>query len=174
MEDNNTGNNIAKSSGCGRCGLCGKFGTLENMVANTNVITTLHGKTINLKQHLTCRDYGIYSAQCIVCKDIYIGQTCTSFSKRWNLHRQDWKTMINSGKNYREKTTADSDDKALYYHYVQHHKTMIAKTLNLWDAYQLTFAERPNKSALDTAESCWMEVVDAGINKAKTCLPKFK
>ena len=51
---------------------------------------------------------------------------------------------------------------------------MIAKTLNLWDAYQLTFAERPNKSALDTAESCWMEVVDAGINKAKTCLPKFK
>ena len=108
-----------------------------------------------------------------MCKEMYIGQTCTTFAKRWNLHRQDWKKMTNleSGK---YEITDNNDDKALFFHYVQFHKTIIAKKPDLWEAYELTFAEQPSKARLDTAENCWIEKVDASINKAKTCLPKFK
>ena len=130
MDRNKNYNNIAKSSGCGRCGLCGNFGSLLNMVKNTNITTTSKGTTIKLKQHLTCRSYGIYSAQCLICKEIYIGQTCTTFAKRWNLHRQDWKKMTNleSGK---YEITDNNDDKVLFFHYVQFHKTIIAKKPDL-------------------------------------------
>ena len=74
MDRNKNYNNIAKSSGCGRCGLCGNFGSLLNMVKNTNIITTSKGTTIKLKQHLTCRSYGIF---------------CSMPNLQRNIHRAD-------------------------------------------------------------------------------------
>ena len=102
-------------------------------------------------------NFDIYSGQCLICMEIYIGQTCTSFSKRWNLHRHDWKKMINlkTGK-CEENSSKNNYDKALFLHYAQFHKTIIAEKPNLLDAYELTFAEKPNKAGLDAAENYWI------------------
>ena len=68
----------------------------------------------------------------------------------------------------------ESDENALFFHFVRQHKPIIQENLNMWDAYKLTFVERPKKAALEMAENCWIERLNAEINKAKTCLPKFK
>ena len=170
---NNTSLNSTRSSACNRCGLCGHYGKLNNMVINTNEIEIKNGKIIKLKQYLTCRDFGIYSAQCRVCKNTYIGQTCTSFSKTMNTHRQNWKTMINNKKNdYRDEP--NNDNHALYDHYVKFHKKLINTKLQLSDAFEVTFVERPSRVDLDYADNFWIKRTDANINKAKTLLPKFK
>ena len=51
-----------KCAGCGKCGLCGNWGALKNMVNNTDCLNKSGGKTIKIKQVLTCRDYVIYAA----------------------------------------------------------------------------------------------------------------
>ena len=174
MDNGTPSNNDKRSSGCQRCGLCRNYGKLKSMVENTDEINTKEGKILKLKQHLTCRDFGIYSAQCITCGDIYVGQTCTTYSKRWNAHRQEWTKMINGGK-VQNKTDENSDKQVLFNHYLKLHGNLITDNLNLWDAYRITFAERPSsKKDLDIAENFWIEATDARINKAKTLLPKFK
>ena len=80
-------------------------------------------------------------------------------------------TNLESGK---YEISDNNDDNALFFHYWQFHRTIIRKRPDLWEAYELTFAEQPNKTRLDTAENCWIEKVDASINKARTCLPRFK
>ena len=52
----------------------------------TTIIKT-DNETIKLKQNLTCQNYGIYAAKCIICNTKYIGQTKTKFSTRWRAYR---------------------------------------------------------------------------------------
>ena len=168
-----------KCAGCGKCGLCGNWGALKNMVNNTDCINIKGGKTIKIKQVLTCRDYGIYAAQCVLCKETYIGQTCTSFRTRWNTHRNDWREMMKKKGTYdypvnKDAEQENNDDKALFLHFETNHKQSINNMLNLWDAYSVTFVERPRKNNLDAAENSWIEKTNAKINKARTHLPKFK
>ena len=60
-------------------------------------------KEIKLKQKLICKDYGIYCATCIQCTENYIGQTVTSFAKRWNSHRATWKNNAKSNSRFEIK-----------------------------------------------------------------------
>ena len=57
-------NKGGSSEPCGHCTLCGNHGQHRNsMVMPTNIIKT-NNETIKLKQNLTCRNYGIYAAEC--------------------------------------------------------------------------------------------------------------
>ena len=45
------------------------------MVKTINsIISHSNSKKFNLKQHLTCKNYGIYMAECKFCKMQYVGQ----------------------------------------------------------------------------------------------------
>ena len=67
-----------------------------------------------------------------------------------------------------------NDDKALFWHYLKYHKLVISKSLQIWSAYTLIFLERPSRNNLNVAENSWIELMQAGINKAETYIPKFK
>ena len=69
-------------------------------------------KGTKLKQKLDCKDYRIYCTTCIQCGANYIGQTVTSFAKRWNSHRTTWKNNIKSDNRFEIK-----DQFALIIHY---------------------------------------------------------
>jgi len=40
-------------------------------------------KTFPLKQNLTCANYSIYVATCVICHWQYVGQTSNKFFMRW-------------------------------------------------------------------------------------------
>ena len=82
------------SRACGRCGLCGNFGDLENMVWETNKVERSDGVRLNVKHRLDCRDSGVYAAQCLICREFYVGQTMNRFNTRWNGHRSVWREVI--------------------------------------------------------------------------------
>ena len=70
------------STPCGHCALCGNFGRYKiPMVKHTTVLRT-PTNILKLRQRLTCSDYGVYVATCILCKQQYVGQTVTKFSTR--------------------------------------------------------------------------------------------
>ena len=52
-----------------------------------SIISHSYSKKFNLKQHLTCKNYGVYMAECKFYKMQYVGQTKNKFSTRWNNHR---------------------------------------------------------------------------------------
>ena len=91
QEVNEEKNIVGISKKCNKCSTCGNFGKHKNMVTETGTITTKSGQIIKLKQNLNCKNFGIYAAQCLICEEIYVGQTINSFSKRWTGHRQIWK-----------------------------------------------------------------------------------
>ena len=75
------------SGTCDHCALCSNHGHHRNsMVIPTTIIKT-DNETIKLKQNSTCRNYGIYAAECTICNAKYIGQTKTKFSTTWRAHR---------------------------------------------------------------------------------------
>ena len=52
----------------------------KNMVETVgSIISHLNSKNFNLKQYLTCKNYGIYVAECKFCKMEYVGQTKNNF-----------------------------------------------------------------------------------------------
>ena len=57
------------------------------MVDENNFIKTKENRRIDIKSKLNCKNYGIYSAQCLKYKDIYVGQTKNGFDLRWNSHQ---------------------------------------------------------------------------------------
>ena len=130
---------------CGKCSLCGNFG--KNKISM--VTKGSNFKEIKLKQNLNCKDYGIYCATCIQCAENYIGQTVTSFSKRWNAHRTTWKNNI---KNNRFEI---KDQFALIIHYKKMHKEKIPDKIE--NAYKIQFLEKPKKQNLDFAEHWWLK-----------------
>ena len=80
---------IGSSLPCGKCSMSGNHGKTQNMVASTTSVATLSGMR-NLKQKLTCKNYGVYAATCTICSAQYVGQTIKRFSTRWSGHRSVW------------------------------------------------------------------------------------
>ena len=86
---------------CGSCALCGNFGRYKghNMILEDGMVrVSSTGKRLRLHQRLTCRNFGIYLATCIIdnCGKQYVGQTKNSFRERWGGHRSQWKKSATS------------------------------------------------------------------------------
>ena len=97
---------------CRHCALCGCYGKNDkSMVPNVSQLLT-KTKTFKLNQSLTCADFGIYVATCVICREQNVGQTSNKFSKRWSAYRSNW------NKQYC-KTDSDKDQMALSRHYKQ-------------------------------------------------------
>ena len=158
-----------------KCGLCGHFGGLKNMVKECSIIKC-NKETIKLKKKLNCRNYGIYAAECRLCPNYYVGQTKNKFSKRWTTHRSTWNKLINNNewRKNNNKNKEITDEKALFHHFREHHRVKLGKDLKLSDAYQLIFLEEPDYNKLDIQESYWIDKLNAKINIAKTILPRYK
>ena len=150
------------SSPCGHCKLCGHYGG-KNMVKTSSEILGPSGTSHNIQKKLTCKDYGIYVASCTKCQAQYVGQTVTSFSKRWNAHRLAWHNNV----------TKEDDRAALKIHHKKYHPD--AKDDDLADVFDVTFVDRPdNPKNLDVLESNWISLLEAQININKTVLPKYR
>ena len=179
---------------CNGCGLCGNYGVLENMVLKTNKLKLENGKEIEIKDSINCRDHGIYGARCRTCSQFYIGQTKNPFSERWNSHRGNWKSMIESngscssgsgsssggggssgsGSSSNNKVEAWADRYALFLHYKKNHSNLLSlNSMKLSDAYEVVFIEKPNFTILDTRENFWIRKLNASINLSRTFLPKY-
>ena len=92
---------------------------------------------------------------------MYVGQTITNFSTRWNQHRSIWK----SG------SSEHSDKAALRVHFQKEHADEKDRALD--QAYGVVFVDRPGSpSGLDYAESRWINKLEATININSTVLPK--
>ena len=105
----------------------------------------------------------IYAAKCLSIEEFYVGQTITSFSKKWCSHRHIWKSTI-----------ADyiNDRAALKLHYAKKHKT---SKKDLREAFLVIFVDTTNNySDLDFLESKWINKLEATINISKTILPLYR
>ena len=71
-----SGHNVLlnKSKKCKKCALCEHYSTYKNMIDENNFMTTKENRRIDIKSKLNCKKYGIYSAQRLKCKEIYMGQ----------------------------------------------------------------------------------------------------
>ena len=112
-------------------------------------------KTFKLNQSLTCADFGIYVATCVICHEQYVDQTSNKFSKRWSAHRSNWNKQDC-------KTDSDKDQMALSRHYSENHGT-INKPL-LHEACTVTFVDQPSCLSRDICENKWYHLIDAQIN----------
>ena len=160
-------NDEGLSHPCNKCALCGNFKEYvgKSMVTPVNNITTKQGKQIFLKQNLTCSNFGIYAAQCKICKNIYVGQTINAFSTRWSGHRTIWNSKI---------IEKHSDRAALLIHYHKEHKQVINSHPVISSCFDVIFLEEPKDfRKLDFLESDWINRLYAQINITKTVLPKF-
>ncbi|MEC8566984.1 MAG: reverse transcriptase domain-containing protein, partial [Pseudomonadota bacterium] len=138
---------------CHKCSLCGNHGRSKNMVLEKTTVTDRRNNRVPLQKNLTCSDYGIYAAECSICKNLYVGQTKNKFSTRWNNHRNSWKNQRLGNK----KVKDENDNAALYKHYTKHHPEIDIAKLELADAYGVLFIEQPkNKRNLDLKESFWI------------------
>ena len=61
------------------------------MIDDNDYIKTIENRKIDVKPKLNCKSYAINSAQCSVCKKIYVGQIKNSFNVRWNAYRNNQK-----------------------------------------------------------------------------------
>ena len=75
-------------------------------LTNQNFYAKQQTKTFKLNQSLTCADFGIYVATCVICHEQYVGHTSNKFSKRWSAHRSNWNKQDC-------KTDSDKDQMAL-------------------------------------------------------------
>ena len=137
------------------------------MVVSTNCIVTKNNARIFFFQNLSCSNYGIYAAQCLKCKHIYVGQTKNKFSVRWTSHRYFWRSNC--------EKSQQSDKAALLIHYNTHHKDFFVKNKpDISDCFNVFFLQEPlTFENLDLLESKWIRKLDAEININRTVLPKF-
>ena len=158
------GNNVLhnnKSKKCKNCALCGKY-NYKNMIDENSYIKTVENRIIDIKPKLNCKSYGIYSAQCTICKEIYVGQTKNSFNVRWNAHRNSWKKFQRNS-----DLVGKGDESALFKHYFEKHHNVI-ENIRLDNAYKIMFLEQPEFKNLDYKESLWIKSLNAKINLNKT------
>ena len=140
------------------------------MVEEKNYIKRKDGKLFKVKQNLTCNNYGIYAAQCLVCDQTYVGQSKNKFSTRFNAHRKNWKDALNG---ILRQNEFNKDENALFNHYQKFHKINQDK-LEFDQAYKIIFVEQPAPHNLNLAESTWASDLEAEINVAKMFLPRYK
>ena len=167
------------SKKCGRCGLCGNHGRLKNMVEECGDIETKDGHRIKIKQSVNCKDSGIYVARCLICKEMYVGQSSQKFSERWNGHRAAWRELIAKGRVKCRDGIEYNDGCALFLHYMRYHQELVWGQKNqgimeLSDGYEVVFVEKAADTRLDTSESFWITRLNSSININKTFLPKIK
>jgi len=134
---------------CQRCvrslqPLCGHHG--KHNKSMVPCVSQIIGKnnTFPLNQNLTCTNYGIYVATCVICQEQYVSETKNKFSKRWSLHYSNWN---------RPNCEIDENNKdrsALSWHYSVFHSN-VNKTL-IHGAYTVTFVEQPNFLSLNFCE----------------------
>ena len=105
------------------------------MVKITDSLKLKTGKLIKLKKKLSCKNVGIYAAECMECNEYYVGQTITSFSQRWCSHRYNWKNI--------DKNEV-SDRAALKLHYNKKHPTIIKE---FEKAFTITFLDSSEDQA---------------------------
>ena len=154
-----------RSRPCDHCALCGCYGkNKKSMAPNVSQLLT-KTKTFRLIQSLTCADFGIYVATCVICHEQYVSQTSNKFSKRWSAHRSKW------NKQYC-KTDRDKDQMALSRHYSENHGTINKPPLH--ETYTVTFVEQPSCHSLDICENKWYHLIDAQINIQNMILPHVK
>ena len=134
------------------------------MVPNVSQLLT-KTKTFKLNQSLTCADFGIYVAICMMCHEQYVDQICNKFSKRWSAHRSNWNKQDC-------KTDSGKDQMALSQHYSKKHGTI--NKPHLHEAYTFTFVEQPRCHSLDICENKWYHLIDAQINIQNMILPHVK
>ena len=143
------------------------------MVEETDKIKGKGKQIVKLRQDLDCKDYGIYAAKCVMCEKLYVGQTVTSFNKRWNQHRKLWKeTREKRTKMENIEEDTKSDENALHNHYFINHQEYIKKELS--ECFKIIFLEKPRKEQLDVCEDFWIGKLGASINVNKTFLPTIK
>ena len=158
--------NKGGSSGpCGHCALCGNHGQHWNsMVMPTTIIKT-DNETIKLKQNLTCRNYGIYAAECTICDAKYIGQTKTKFSIRWRAHRTNWN---------KQNSIFDNDQSALLKHYLNYHLNDLNQNNIFSFKYRVIFLQQPEAALLDFYEDFWWHRVKPSINIQPMITPTIR
>ena len=144
---------------CALCDCCGKNN--KSMVPNVSQLLT-KTKTFKLNQSLTCADFDIYVATCVICLEQYFGQTSNKFSKRCSVHRSNWNKQDC-------KTDSDRGQMALRWHYSENHGTINKPPLH--EAYTVTFVEQPSCHSLDICENKWYHLIDAQINIQNMILP---
>ena len=169
-----------KSDECGKCLLCGNYGIktnpnrkLEAMIRKTNSIVGEDGKCHSLREYITCKDSGIYCAICIQCeinkiRKLYVGQTATSFSKRWSGHRHSYKTKIKANNNSTDLT----DVAALALHTQKFHPDKVTLPLHL--VYNVVFLQKADTIDVHIGEDRWKHKLKATINIAKTITTNLK
>ena len=129
------------------------------------LIGLTNARTFKLNQSLTCADFGIYVATCVICHEQHAGQTSKKFSKRWSAHRSNWNKQDC-------KTDSGKDQMALSRHYSENHGTINKPPLH--EAYTVTFVEQPSCHSLDICENKWYNLIDAQINIQNMILPHVK
>jgi len=129
------------SGPCGHCALCDCYGKHnKSMVPCVSQIMSKF-KTFPFNQNLTCANYSIYVATCVICHEQYVGQTMNKFSKRWSSHRRNCN---------RPNCKNDKDEVALSRHYSVFHG--IVNKPPVHEAYTVTFVEQPDFHSLNNCE----------------------
>ena len=133
---------------CEHCALCACYRkNNKSMVGLPNVSQLLtKTKTFKLNQSLTCADFGIYVATCVICHEQYVSQTSNTFSKRWSALRY-WNKQDC-------KSDSDKDEMALLRHYSENHGTINKPPLH--KAYIVTFVN-------NQVVTLWISVKISGI-----------
>lgn len=156
---------ISGTTGCGNCKLCGKRGAKRSMLQITNTtLDSSNSRNLQLRQSLTCSDYGIYQLRCTQCirekrkiTATYVDLTSTQFNKRFNTHRSNFKNNI---------STENSDKYALALHYKNQH-SQLQNLPELEEAFNLVYLEKPPLKQLKEAEDKWKHLSKATINIQK-------
>ena len=131
--------------------------------------TSIHAPSgaIALQERLTCRDFGIYVANCRLCKEQYVGQTMNTFSIRWNQHRMQWNKRVTRNSN------KHNDNVALRKHFEKFHREFILQNPDISECYSVIFVAKPEPHRLNFYEAKWHRTLNATINIQKMILPRI-
>jgi len=121
-------------------------------------------KTFPLNQKLTCANYGVYVATCVICHEQHIGQTKNKFSTRWSSHHSNWNRPNSEIDEY------NKDKVALLRYFSEFHGDVNRPQIH--EAYTVTFAEEPNSLSLDFCEDKCYHKLNAQINIQNMILPR--
>ena len=132
--------------------------TMVSMIEKEDYLCTPTGR-IKLTQRLSCANYGIYVATCLLWKEQYVGQTKNKFSVTWIAHRNNW-----------HKSTG-KEEGALIKHHTMKHPAISDNLPFLPNCYKVTFVEQSPCENLDWCEDKWIHRIKASINLDRMILP---
>ena len=146
------------------CALCGCYvKNNKSMIPNVSHLLT-KTKTFKLNQSLTCEDFGIYIATCVICHEQYVGQTSNKFSRRWSAHCSNWNKQ-----DCKTEWQGPHGLVAALFREPWHYKQATsAKSM-----YTVTFVKQPSCHSLDFCENKWYHLIDAQINIQNMILPMW-